>query len=145
MINNRFYIYFSSVPLDLSLTFYFSIFSICLKFACFFSFSFPFFFFFFFFLCFCFCFLFIFPGVSVFYFRSCIFLSRSAWVCFLIHVFNLSIISCFFVCFFVSLFLFFFLLFLFFFPFPPFFKNLLLYFLFSYSTVGLIHNFDKSP
>ena len=90
------------------LTLYFFIFSICLKFS---------FFFFFFFFCFCFCFFFIFPGLSVFYFsffRSCIFLSCSAWVCFLFHVFNLSIISCFFfVCFcfcflFVCLFVWFF-------------------------------------
>ena len=133
MINNCIYIYFSSVTFDLSLTFYFFIFFNLFKVRLFL-------FFFFFPLCFCFGFLLLFPGVSVFYFRSCIFLSRSAWVCFLIHVFNLSIISCFFVCVFVCFC--FFPPFSFFFSF--FFFNLLLYFLFSYSTVGLIYNFDKS-
>ena len=116
MISNC--IMFRSVTLDLSFNslflYFFNLFKV-----------FFFFFSFFLFFCFCFCFLVIFPGLSVFYFsffRSCIFLSRSAWVCFLIHVFNLSIISCFsFFCLFVCL-IFFCLIFF----------NFLLYILFSY-------------
>ena len=82
MSNNCIYIHFR---LNLSLPvfcnyYFFLFFPICLFKVCFFS--------FFLFLFFFFCFLFIFPGLSVFYFRSCIFLLGSASVCFLIHVFN---------------------------------------------------------
>ena len=100
---------------------------VCLKFGSFLFlflfllFFFLFFFFFSFFTLF-FKFVFILPGISVFYFRFCIF-PRSAWVCFFIHVFNLSIISCF--------------LFVWFFKFSTF----TFIFVFHWS---LIHNFDKS-